>query len=1553
MSTLTSTQLQQQYIAYFGRPGDPAGLKYWLSSSSGISSAREFADKIYAQDEYKTSTVGSKSTEQQVNQLYKNLFGREADAAGLIYWTGEIEAGNLVLSNVAYDLIWSASNPVSGNTDQASLDAAALANKVAAAEAFTTEVEGSTSAILAYQPESTSPWKSGAAFNEAVSFISTATSSNAPTATEVTATITTITTVSTSTSGSNFTLTNTDNQTTGGADNFTGGSGDDSFLATSSNSYDNGDVIDGGAGTDTLTARYALSADKTVLGSITNVEKIIVDADDADALAAETLTIGVDGFTGLTSVTVKNADSDTTNQDTVLFNNIAAGVELGVTNGDADSDVDFVFKTTTGATDSATLNLNAALADEITIAGIETITIDGESGESTIDTMVTAAATKYLMTGSGKVTLSDIADTVTTLDASASTGGVVIGGVGAVNATITGGSGADTVEMGTSLTTDDTIDLGAGVDRLKVSGTETTALPKVTSVEVVEMDVSAQANTTLELSGKAFASATQFAVDALVDAAGNSTTLTISNLDDDDEIIIEASGGNTSGVGTKVTGTLTANTDEDDITVTLQGIGTLTTDPTDNAGIAVVTLDSHETINLVANKNSTGSVKTNGIDTFEAAAAKSIVITSGGGEIDIDAITNTTALTSIDATGSTANVTIDGLDASKLVYKAGSGTNVISLAGLNNDDQLIGGSATADKATATGVTGLTAITGVLNIQDFESVYLEATGVNTIDGSKLSGVNTLGVYGASPAKQTITNLASTVAVSIGNESDEFDDGVDVDISLADETGTADSLTVKIDNRGGAATDVDILTSSTIESITLDVLDLDTGTANMAVTMTDADAATLILKGGFADQGLTLGTLSDETLTVDATALDADYSFTAGTTASGMTVTTAAAMADTDLTLSAKDDTLTVASTGAVVIDMDGGAGTDTINLNVKSGFANTAELANFETINFIVNPGDDITLGVNGGSSTQADAVAGATTVNISGGNSLSTFEVGDLNAASTDNITTAVDIDSTAFLGNVFLEYAADIFTASTDVDAGALTTDQVYALFDSTGDDIELPLTGVDIFTAFLNSGNTAADETFTFDVDGATGLSKVQLTTPANNNQTAVIDDYLDSITVELGAIIGATTYVGFNNSSIVTINHKNADGASDVVNLTLGSTDNATGTIDINAAGTETLNLAVSTAATDHKVDLAGVTATSGSKTTVNITGGVSSDFVTITTTPSTMNVIDASTYLGSAVVLSDRSSSAMTITTNTGGDTLRMENAADVIDAGTGTDILNVVKTLVLGGIEVDLTSTTDQIPTFNGASNSGVQKGFENIDLSGVGGTFGASITAIATGSTITGTKNADTISLGSSSTVQDIIHTDGGVESSANKNDNVDIISNFTAGSSKDQVAIDISELETADAIVTGLTLNFVELGATGAGIKVEVTAESAVSFQVIDTDGEAAAANTFLLLDTSSTYADADAAVDVFESAGAATINHNTNLAASDAFLFAYENSSGGVTVAAAIFESADSHANAVGGTTANNANISNGLLNGVDLFTFDDISDVTTLDATNFDLV
>jgi len=103
---------------------------------------------------------------------------------------------------------------------------------------------------------------------------------------------------------------------------------------------------------------------------------------------------------------------------------MAAGVEAGITGGDEFSNATFTYKTTTGLTDTATLNLNTAKANIVSIAGIETLTIDSESGTSVIDTLTTTAATTLKLTGSGKVTLSSVDNVTTTIDASAATGNV-------------------------------------------------------------------------------------------------------------------------------------------------------------------------------------------------------------------------------------------------------------------------------------------------------------------------------------------------------------------------------------------------------------------------------------------------------------------------------------------------------------------------------------------------------------------------------------------------------------------------------------------------------------------------------------------------------------------------------------------------------------------------------------------------------------------------------------------------------------------------------------------------------------------------------------------------------------------------------------------------------------------------------------------------------------------------------------------------------------------------------------------------------------------------
>ena len=101
MANATATQLQQLYVAYFGRAADPTGLDYWVGEGT---TTKSFAASMYAQDEFE-SVNGSLSIELQVNQIYQNLFGRDGDTAGLTYWSKEIRAGNLELASIANDLI--------------------------------------------------------------------------------------------------------------------------------------------------------------------------------------------------------------------------------------------------------------------------------------------------------------------------------------------------------------------------------------------------------------------------------------------------------------------------------------------------------------------------------------------------------------------------------------------------------------------------------------------------------------------------------------------------------------------------------------------------------------------------------------------------------------------------------------------------------------------------------------------------------------------------------------------------------------------------------------------------------------------------------------------------------------------------------------------------------------------------------------------------------------------------------------------------------------------------------------------------------------------------------------------------------------------------------------------------------------------------------------------------------------------------------------------------------------------------------------------------------
>lgn len=280
------------------------------------------------------------------------------------------------------------------------------------------------------------------------------------------------------------TLTLTVNQ-----DNIVGTAGDDAINGGASqngagvliNTLQNVDVVDGGAGTDTLTVTLAQAA--AVGPTIKNVENINVRFADAGA------SLDLSNTTGATAVVV---ESSTT---AGAVSNVGAVASLAVKNQTQNVSFDKSTATTLalalntvgtaaaantvdlGATTAAkatTLNVaanNAYVTVNSTFADVATaLTVDATGTNVLTFTDSAATAKTVAVTGAGTVDLTGAAFTaaLTSFDASANTGGVKADIQSSVSAAVKGGSGNDTFDMDTTVAANTTVDLGAGNDSVYV-----------------------------------------------------------------------------------------------------------------------------------------------------------------------------------------------------------------------------------------------------------------------------------------------------------------------------------------------------------------------------------------------------------------------------------------------------------------------------------------------------------------------------------------------------------------------------------------------------------------------------------------------------------------------------------------------------------------------------------------------------------------------------------------------------------------------------------------------------------------------------------------------------------------------------------------------------------------------------------------------------------------------------------------------------------------------------------------------------------------------------
>lgn len=130
--------IQKLYIGILGRAADQAGQDYWEEEiSSGSLTLENVRASFTEQDEY-TSIYGDLTNTQLVTLIYQNFLGRDADADGLSYWVGELDAGSINADQMVNAII-NAVDDTSNIDSQTVIDRSVLANKVTVATYFTSE----------------------------------------------------------------------------------------------------------------------------------------------------------------------------------------------------------------------------------------------------------------------------------------------------------------------------------------------------------------------------------------------------------------------------------------------------------------------------------------------------------------------------------------------------------------------------------------------------------------------------------------------------------------------------------------------------------------------------------------------------------------------------------------------------------------------------------------------------------------------------------------------------------------------------------------------------------------------------------------------------------------------------------------------------------------------------------------------------------------------------------------------------------------------------------------------------------------------------------------------------------------------------------------------------------------------------------------------------------------------------------------------------------------------------------------------------------------------
>ena len=111
--------LVEVYIGYFDRAPDAQGLFYWATHLVAGLGLNKIANYFATSSENQALYSESGDTEDFVNAVYDNLFGRESDESGFNFWKGKLDSGEIDEGTFTLAMIQGAQAETGGPSDAA------------------------------------------------------------------------------------------------------------------------------------------------------------------------------------------------------------------------------------------------------------------------------------------------------------------------------------------------------------------------------------------------------------------------------------------------------------------------------------------------------------------------------------------------------------------------------------------------------------------------------------------------------------------------------------------------------------------------------------------------------------------------------------------------------------------------------------------------------------------------------------------------------------------------------------------------------------------------------------------------------------------------------------------------------------------------------------------------------------------------------------------------------------------------------------------------------------------------------------------------------------------------------------------------------------------------------------------------------------------------------------------------------------------------------------------------------------------------------------------